>query len=96
MMSFSRTLCAGLAGLAVAAAAVAPAAAGSARKHRPHHHQYYQYRAAPAPMFHDNVGSLAQDRFGHSYNRFSGQRYFQCMMDEGYGRVRPCDAGGRT
>jgi hypothetical protein len=42
----------------------------------------------------DTVGSLGQDGYGYGYNRFSGQRYQSCVFDEGYGRTRPCDAGG--
>jgi hypothetical protein len=43
---------------------------------------------------HDTVGSLGTDIYGRTINRFSGQVYQTCMLDEGYGRVRPCDAGG--
>jgi hypothetical protein len=43
----------------------------------------------------DNVGSLAQTPNGRIYNRVSGQTYSSCVFDEGYGRVRPCDAGSR-
>ena len=56
---------------------------------------------APAPVvqteprFVDNVGSLAYDGRGYAYNRFSGQRYYSCVIDEGYGRVTYCDASGR-
>ena len=42
----------------------------------------------------DTVGSLGQDGAGYGFNRFSGQRYQSCVFDEGYGRTRPCDAGG--
>ena len=42
----------------------------------------------------DTVGSLGQDGVGYGFNRFSGQRYYNCTLDEGYGRTRPCDAGG--
>ena len=42
----------------------------------------------------DTVGSLGQDGVGYGFNRFSGQRYYSCVFDEGYGRTRPCDAGG--
>jgi hypothetical protein len=42
----------------------------------------------------DTVGSLGTDAYGRTINRFSGQVYQTCMLDEGYGRVRPCDAGG--
>lgn len=41
----------------------------------------------------DTVGSLTYGPGGYAYNRFSGQRYQTCVFDEGYGRVRPCDAG---
>jgi hypothetical protein len=54
-------------------------------------------RHAPArdPYRHrDTIGSIGYDGYGYGYNRFSGQRYMSCMFDEGYGRVRPCDAGG--
>jgi hypothetical protein len=43
----------------------------------------------------DNVGSLGYDGRGFGYNRFSGQVYQSCVEDLGYGRVRPCDSGGR-
>lgn len=54
---------------------------------------------APAPGYYahfggpDTVGSLTYTWDGYAYNRFSGQRYQTCVFDEGYGRVRPCDAG---
>jgi hypothetical protein len=47
-----------------------------------------------APLYYDDVGSIGHDGYGYGYNRFSGQRYFSCQIDEGYGRTRPCDAGG--
>jgi hypothetical protein len=47
------------------------------------------------PVGPDNVGSLGYDGRGYGYNRYSGQVYQSCMEDLGYGRVRPCDAGGR-
>jgi hypothetical protein len=43
----------------------------------------------------DTVGSLGYDGHYYAYNRFSGQQYYSCMLDLGYGRVRPCDAGSR-
>ena len=43
----------------------------------------------------DTIGSIGYDGRGYGYNRFSGQVYQSCMEDLGYGRVRPCDAGGR-
>jgi hypothetical protein len=43
----------------------------------------------------DTIGSVGHDGWGYGYNRFSGQRYFACVEDLGYGRVRPCDAGRR-
>jgi hypothetical protein len=43
----------------------------------------------------DTVGSLGYDGRGFGYNRFSGQVYQSCVEDLGYGRVRPCDSGGR-
>jgi hypothetical protein len=54
----------------------------------------HQYRPPPRLSL-DTVGSIAYDRtndFG--YNRITGERYYKCMFDEGYGRVRPCDAAG--
>jgi hypothetical protein len=49
------------------------------------------------PRWHgpDTVGSLGYDGRGYAFNRFSGQVYYTCMEDLGYGRVRPCDAGRR-
>ena len=47
-----------------------------------------------APLHYDDVGSIGHDGYGYGYNRFSGQRYFSCHIEEGYGRTRPCDAGG--
>ena len=46
----------------------------------------------PRHAFRD-PGSLRYDGYGYAYNRYSGQRYQTCVFDEGYGRVRPCDAG---
>ncbi|MCC7348222.1 MAG: hypothetical protein IT538_12565 [Variibacter sp.] len=61
----------------------------------------YRDRApvAPAPRVRDrsgdNVGSIGYDGSPYGYNRFSGQQYQECMMDEGYGRARPCSSAGR-
>lgn len=33
---------------------------------------------------------------GHNYPASNGRIYPYCVFDEGYGRVRPCDAGGGT
>jgi hypothetical protein len=63
-------------------------------------------RGGPAPYYYyddfntwyggpDTIGSLGYDGRYYAYNRFSGQRYFACVEDLGYGRVRPCDAGRR-
>lgn len=30
----------------------------------------------------------------YAYNRYSGQIYGSCVIDLGYGRTQPCDAGG--
>jgi hypothetical protein len=53
---------------------------------------YGSGQAWPGP---DTIGSVGHDGRGYGYNRFSGQVYQSCMEDLGYGRVRPCDAGGR-
>jgi hypothetical protein len=53
------------------------------------------YNAAPGFGGPDTVGSLGFDGQYYAYNRFSGQRYYSCVEDLGYGRVRPCDAGRR-
>jgi hypothetical protein len=53
------------------------------------------YYAAPWFGGPDTVGSLGFDRGYYAYNRFSGQHYYSCVEDLGYGRVRPCDAGRR-
>lgn len=53
---------------------------------------YGSGQARPGP---DTIGSVGYDGRGYGYNRFSGQVYQSCMEDLGYGRVRPCDAGGR-
>ena len=50
--------------------------------------------ATPYGRGQDTVGSLGTDSQGRTFNRFTGQVYYSCMLDEGYGRVRPCDAGG--
>jgi hypothetical protein len=75
-----------------------------ARRHYRHRHQVYRqpwqggpYGPQGSPygwQGPDTVGSLGQDGYGYAYNRFSGQRYQTCVFDEGYGRTRPCDAGG--
>jgi hypothetical protein len=31
----------------------------------------------------------------YAFNRYSGQTYGSCVIDLGYGRTQPCDAGGR-
>jgi hypothetical protein len=56
---------------------------------------YYYNDFAPGYGGVDTVGSLGYDGWYYAYNRFSGQRYFSCVEDLGYGRVRPCDAGRR-
>jgi hypothetical protein len=63
-------------------------------KYRHTHRRSYGSDRAYAPQGYDNVGSVGQDGYGYGYNRFSGQRYQSCVFDEGYGRTRPCDAGG--
>jgi hypothetical protein len=83
-------------GALLALASLTPASAEQ-RHHRRHHHHNRAYVApVPAPLVrpgYDNVGSIVSDGHGGSYNRVTGERYFKCMEDEGYGRVRPCDAG---
>jgi hypothetical protein len=70
------------------------------RKVRKRHRQVsrHQWQGSPPYAFGrqgpDTVGSLGYDGYGYAYNRFSGQRYQSCVFDEGYGRTRPCDAGG--
>lgn len=92
-----------------AAAPVAPLAGVSAgsdtaaiqvasrKKHR-HNYRHTHRRSHGERVYgsqgYDNVGSVGQDGRGYGYNRFSGQRYQSCVTDEGYGRTRPCDAGG--
>jgi hypothetical protein len=58
---------------------------------------YYNGYNGAAPWWGgpDTVGSLGYDGRYYAYNRFSGQHYYSCMLDLGYGRVRPCDAGSR-
>jgi hypothetical protein len=67
------------------------------RHHNARRH-YGWHRGRIAPRYHggspDTVGSVGYDGYGYGYNRFSGQRYQSCVTDEGYGRTRPCDAGG--
>jgi hypothetical protein len=58
------------------------------RRARRHVRRHYR------PYYPDNVGSVVQDGYGYGFNRFSGQRYYSCQFDEGYGRVKPCDSGG--
>ncbi len=69
------------------------------RKHYRHRQVYrQQWQGSQAQPYGwqgpDTVGSLGHDGGGYAYNRFSGQRYQSCVFDEGYGRTRPCDAGG--
>jgi hypothetical protein len=63
----------------------------------PHAVQPSPYPGVPVPPYGvpspDTVGSLGTDRYGRTINRFTGQVYHSCVFDEGYGRVRPCDAG---
>jgi hypothetical protein len=66
-------------------------AAHSPRRAKPRRH--VRRYGAPRYAYPDTVGSLGFDGYGYAYNRFSGQRYMSCVTDEGYGRVRPCDAG---
>ncbi|HEY0439886.1 MAG TPA: hypothetical protein VGD36_07400 [Xanthobacteraceae bacterium] len=88
----------------VAAKAATPANVSEVRHRRGHRARVVaprRHRAAPGyygyggPQYGgpDTVGSLGYTPDGYAYNRFSGQRYQTCMLDEGYGRVRPCDAG---
>jgi len=53
---------------------------------------YYARPVPPPPI--DNVGSIIYDGIGYGYNSRTGERYMTCQIDEGYGRVTPCDAGG--
>lgn len=53
----------------------------------------YPARPRDRGVYQDTVGSIVYDGVGYGYNRFTGQRYMSCMIDEGYGRVHPCDAG---
>jgi len=51
------------------------------------------YYARPVLPPVDNVGSIIYDGIGYGYNSRTGERYMTCQIDEGYGRVTPCDAG---
>jgi hypothetical protein len=85
------------AGLQAAAAdngVIAVRSERKARKHLRHPHQVSRQQWQGGPQGPDTVGSLGYDGYGYAYNRFSGQRYQTCVFDEGYGRTRPCDAGG--
>jgi hypothetical protein len=92
----------GSAGLQVAAddSVIAVRAERKVRKHHRHRHQVnrQQWQGSQPYAYGwqgpDTVGSLGYDGYGYAYNRFSGQRYQSCVFDEGYGRTRPCDAGG--
>jgi hypothetical protein len=70
----------------VAAIIATPADAANAKRARV---------VVPQSVQTDNVGSLRYDARGYAYNRVTGQRYHSCVIDEGYGRVTSCDAGGR-
>ena len=41
----------------------------------------------------DTVGSIVYDSRGFAVNRRTGQRYYGCVIDDGYGRVSSCDSG---
>lgn len=66
----------------------------SVRRAAPRARRIAAVRPPPAAPGIDTVGSLGQDGIGYGFNRFGGQRYYSCVLDEGYGRTRPCDAGG--
>lgn len=95
-------LLSGTAGLQAAAGSnvITVRAERKARKHKRHHQVHrQQWQGGPQGYSYgwqgpDTVGSLGYDGYGYAYNRFSGQRYQSCVFDEGYGRTRPCDAGG--
>jgi hypothetical protein len=57
------------------------------RKHYPRHVRHYHR---------DNVGSIVRTPGApyYAYNRWSGQYHRSCVIDLGYGRTQPCDAGG--
>ncbi len=97
-----------IAGLAAVPASAAPVvgqkfAEGARAVHQVQYREGRRYRerapANPAPRVRDrsgdNVGTLGSDGSPYGYNRFSGERYHECMMDEGYGRARPCSSAGR-
>jgi hypothetical protein len=59
---------------------------------------YQAYNDAPPPYYRgDNVAPVVRTPNGpyYAYNRYSGQVYGSCVLDLGYGRTQPCDAGGR-
>jgi hypothetical protein len=85
MRSSARALAAIVSAGVLAATALAPASAGQRVRGQP--------LAAPAVPNYDTIGSIVYDGHGYGYNRITGERYYKCMTDEGYGRVRPCDAG---
>jgi hypothetical protein len=64
---------------------------GRHHRHRGERHGRYSDNG----HYSDNVGSTGYDGSPYGYNRYSGQRNQSCVFDEGYGRTRPCDAGGR-
>lgn len=62
---------------------------------RRHHRRVYTHRARVfGPR--DNVGSVYHGPGTGPYGASTqtGRSFSKCMLDEGYGRVRPCDAGG--
>ena len=70
----------------IAAAGVTTADAANSKR---------QYVQAPPPAVSqvDTVGSIVYDGRGFAVNRRTGQRYYGCVIDEGYGRVSSCDSG---
>jgi hypothetical protein len=85
MRSSTRALAAIVSAGVLAATVLAPASASKRVRHEP--------PPAPAIPNYDTIGSIAYDGHGFGYNRITGERYYKCMYDQGYGRVRPCDAG---
>jgi hypothetical protein len=63
----------------------------SVRYRKRHHNRRHVRR-----HYRDNVGSIVRTPGApyYAYNRWSGQYHRSCVIDLGYGRTQPCDAGG--
>jgi hypothetical protein len=80
---------------AIIAGTAAPALADPLWGHRGGYYDDYGYQAQYHGRGYDVAPVVRTPRAPYyAYNRYSGQVYGSCVIDLGYGRTQPCDAGG--